>query len=134
MVQRDACHHSFRRRGKASPAHPQANSPCFQGSAGSAPKPYLCPGVSPPTHQDKLSSQSFGTDLPLVDSQVEQHNIFHNEVKAIGPHLAKDKVCMWWSLCGGGWQRGDTLGLTSALDSAHRSRTANSKPSIRSCW
>lgn len=40
---------------------------------------------------DKLSSQSFGTDLPLVDSQVEQHNIFHNEVKAIGPHLAKDK-------------------------------------------
>ncbi|KAM4813472.1 periplakin isoform X2 [Urocitellus parryii] len=39
---------------------------------------------------DKLNSQSFGTDLPLVDSQVEQHNIFHNEVKAIGPHLAKD--------------------------------------------
>ncbi|XP_034526303.1 periplakin isoform X2 [Ailuropoda melanoleuca] len=39
---------------------------------------------------DKLGSQSFGTDLPLVDHQVEQHNIFHNEVKAIGPHLAKD--------------------------------------------
>ncbi|XP_031303624.2 periplakin isoform X1 [Camelus dromedarius] len=39
---------------------------------------------------DKLSSQGFGTDLPLVDHQVEQHNIFHNEVKAIGPHLAKD--------------------------------------------
>ncbi|XP_026376162.2 periplakin isoform X2 [Ursus arctos] len=39
---------------------------------------------------DKLSSQSFGTDLPLVDHQVEQHNIFHKEVKAIGPHLAKD--------------------------------------------
>ncbi|XP_016016638.2 periplakin isoform X2 [Rousettus aegyptiacus] len=39
---------------------------------------------------DKLSSQSFGTDLPLVDHQVEQHNIFHNEVKAIGPLLAKD--------------------------------------------
>uniref|UniRef100_G1RG22 Periplakin n=1 Tax=Nomascus leucogenys TaxID=61853 RepID=G1RG22_NOMLE len=39
---------------------------------------------------DKLSSQSFGTDLPLVDHQVEEHNIFHNEVKAIGPHLAKD--------------------------------------------
>uniref|UniRef100_A0A8C5LB90 Periplakin n=1 Tax=Jaculus jaculus TaxID=51337 RepID=A0A8C5LB90_JACJA len=38
---------------------------------------------------DKLSNQGFGTDLPLVDSQVEQHNIFHNEVKAIGPHLAK---------------------------------------------
>ncbi|XP_060028418.1 periplakin isoform X2 [Erinaceus europaeus] len=39
---------------------------------------------------DKLSSQGFGTDLPLVDHQVEQHNIFHNEVKAIGPHLTKD--------------------------------------------
>uniref|UniRef100_A0A667HJC7 Periplakin n=1 Tax=Lynx canadensis TaxID=61383 RepID=A0A667HJC7_LYNCA len=36
---------------------------------------------------DKLSSQNFGTDLPLVDHQVEHHNIFHNEVKAIGPHL-----------------------------------------------
>lgn len=43
--------------------------------------------------QDTLSSQSFGTELPLVDHQVEQHNIFHNEVKAIGPHLAK--VCAW---------------------------------------
>lgn len=43
-----------------------------------------------PPSQDKLGSQSFGTDLPLVDHQVEQHNIFHNEVKAIGPHLAKD--------------------------------------------
>lgn len=59
------------------------------------PQPTYLPGVSPPTHQDKLSSQGFGTDLPLVDSQVEQHNIFHNEVKAIGPHLAKDKVCTW---------------------------------------
>lgn len=39
---------------------------------------------------DKLSSQGFGTDLPLVDHQVEEHNIFHNEVKAIGSHLAKD--------------------------------------------
>uniref|UniRef100_A0A2K6P984 Periplakin n=1 Tax=Rhinopithecus roxellana TaxID=61622 RepID=A0A2K6P984_RHIRO len=41
---------------------------------------------------DKLSSQGFGTDLLLVDHQVEEHNIFHNEVKAIGPHLAKDGV------------------------------------------
>ncbi|XP_057385026.1 periplakin isoform X1 [Balaenoptera acutorostrata] len=40
---------------------------------------------------DKLSSQSFGSDLPLVDHQVEQHNIFHNEVKAIRPHLTKDR-------------------------------------------
>ncbi|XP_066238770.1 periplakin isoform X2 [Saccopteryx leptura] len=56
-------------------------------------------GVDPPVNWealveeklDKLSSQGFGTDLPLVDHQVEQHNIFHNEVKAIGPHLAKEQ-------------------------------------------
>ncbi|KAM6155047.1 periplakin [Rhynchocyon petersi] len=39
---------------------------------------------------DKLSTQSFGTELPLVDHQVEQHNIFHNEIKAIGLHLSGD--------------------------------------------
>ncbi|KAK2492792.1 hypothetical protein MC885_015239 [Smutsia gigantea] len=39
---------------------------------------------------DKLSSQSFGTDLLSVDQQVEKHNVFHNEVKALGPRLAKD--------------------------------------------
>ncbi|NXC30738.1 PEPL protein, partial [Campylorhamphus procurvoides] len=37
-----------------------------------------------------LSSKGFGTDLPLVNSQVEEHNIFHNEVMAIGPHMAKE--------------------------------------------
>uniref|UniRef100_A0A2K5RPE0 Periplakin n=1 Tax=Cebus imitator TaxID=2715852 RepID=A0A2K5RPE0_CEBIM len=46
---------------------------------------------------DKLSSQGFGTDLPLVDHQVEEHNIFHNEVKAIGPHLAKDGDKWQWA-------------------------------------
>ncbi|XP_019842988.2 periplakin isoform X3 [Bos indicus] len=40
---------------------------------------------------DELSSQGFGTELPLVGQQVEQHNVFHNEVKAIGPHLAKEQ-------------------------------------------
>ncbi|KAM6165478.1 periplakin [Erethizon dorsatum] len=39
---------------------------------------------------DKLSSQRFGTDLPLVDRQLEQHNLFHSEVKAIGPHLTRN--------------------------------------------
>ena len=57
--------------------------------------------------QDKLSSQSFGTDLPLVDQQVEQHNIFHNEVKAIGPHLAK--VCAWGGVEGTLGKRGSCL-------------------------
>uniref|UniRef100_A0A8C5JWZ6 Periplakin n=1 Tax=Junco hyemalis TaxID=40217 RepID=A0A8C5JWZ6_JUNHY len=40
--------------------------------------------------QDALSSKGFGTDLPLVNSQVEEHNIFHNEVMAIGPHIVKE--------------------------------------------
>ncbi|NXI49037.1 PEPL protein, partial [Chloroceryle aenea] len=40
--------------------------------------------------QDALSSKGFGTDLPLVNSQVEEHNIFHNEVMAIGPHIKED--------------------------------------------
>ncbi|KAM6078371.1 periplakin [Theristicus caerulescens] len=40
--------------------------------------------------QDALSSKGFGTDLPLVNSQVEEHKIFHNEVMAIGPHIAKE--------------------------------------------
>lgn len=42
------------------------------------------------TPQDALSSKGFGTDLPLVNSQVEEHNIFHNEVMAIGPHIVKE--------------------------------------------
>ncbi|KFP09530.1 Periplakin, partial [Egretta garzetta] len=40
--------------------------------------------------QEALSSKGFGTDLPLVNSQVEEHNIFHNEVMAIGPHITKE--------------------------------------------
>ncbi|KYO32507.1 periplakin [Alligator mississippiensis] len=40
--------------------------------------------------QDLLNSKGFGTDLPLVNSQVEEHNIFHNEVMAIGPHISKE--------------------------------------------
>ncbi|KAH1183637.1 periplakin [Mauremys mutica] len=41
--------------------------------------------------QETLNSQGFGTDLPLVNSQVEEHNIFHNEVMAIGPHISKER-------------------------------------------
>ncbi|XP_075755341.1 periplakin [Pelodiscus sinensis] len=41
--------------------------------------------------QEMLNSQGFGTDLPLVNNQVEEHNIFHNEVMAIGPHLSKER-------------------------------------------
>ncbi|XP_042293618.1 periplakin [Sceloporus undulatus] len=40
--------------------------------------------------QELLNSKGFGTDLPSVNSQVEEHNIFHNEVMAIGPHISKE--------------------------------------------
>ena len=67
---------------------------------------------------------------------MEQHNIFHNEVKAIGPHLTKDggKVGVGG---GGDWERrGSYLHptLTRVLGSVLRSRTANCRPSIRNCW
>lgn len=40
--------------------------------------------------QETLDSKGFGTDLPCVNAQVDEHNIFHNEVMAIGPHISKD--------------------------------------------
>ncbi|XP_015674743.1 periplakin [Protobothrops mucrosquamatus] len=40
--------------------------------------------------QETLNSRGFGTDLPSVNGQVEEHNIFHNEVMAIGPHINKE--------------------------------------------
>ncbi|XP_070616818.1 periplakin [Erythrolamprus reginae] len=40
--------------------------------------------------QEILNNRGFGTDLPSVNGQVEEHNIFHNEVMAIGPHINKE--------------------------------------------
>ncbi|XP_029432185.1 periplakin isoform X2 [Rhinatrema bivittatum] len=40
--------------------------------------------------QGLLNSRGFATDLPSLEGQVEEHNIFHNEVKAIGPHINAD--------------------------------------------
>ncbi|XP_026536491.1 periplakin [Notechis scutatus] len=40
--------------------------------------------------QEILNSRGFSTDLPSVNGQVEEHNIFHNEVMAIGPHINKE--------------------------------------------
>ncbi|MBN3305154.1 PEPL protein, partial [Amia calva] len=37
--------------------------------------------------QANLNNKTFGNDLPTVDNQVEEHNIFHSEVEAIGPHI-----------------------------------------------
>lgn len=40
--------------------------------------------------KETLNDRGFGTDLPSVNGQVEEHNIFHNEVMAIGPHINKE--------------------------------------------
>lgn len=77
--------------------------------------------------QDKLSSQSFGTDLPLVDHQVEQHNIFHNEVKAIGPHLAKDGAKVGTTGGGDQGRRGSHVHRCSNLCSRLCSQEQNSE-------
>lgn len=44
--------------------------------------------------QDTLNRKSFGQDLPSVENEVEEHNIFQSEVEALVPHLPKtgDKV------------------------------------------
>ncbi|MBN3318082.1 PEPL protein, partial [Atractosteus spatula] len=41
--------------------------------------------------QASLNSKSFGNDLPTVDNQVEEHNIFHSEIEAIGPHITDNE-------------------------------------------
>lgn len=56
--------------------------------------------------QDALCGKGFGTDLPLVNSQVEEHNIFHNEVMAIGPHVTKEGTKV--SSAAPCWGRGGT--------------------------
>ncbi|CAL9703635.1 unnamed protein product [Knipowitschia caucasica] len=39
--------------------------------------------------QDNLRNKGFGQDLPSVEQEVEEHNIFHSEVEALAPHLTK---------------------------------------------
>uniref|UniRef100_A0A8C6KWX2 Periplakin n=1 Tax=Nothobranchius furzeri TaxID=105023 RepID=A0A8C6KWX2_NOTFU len=43
---------------------------------------------------DNLNNKGFGQDLPTVETEVEEHNIFHSEVEALAPHIAAggDKV------------------------------------------
>ncbi|KAM6905406.1 periplakin [Xenentodon cancila] len=38
--------------------------------------------------QDILNSKSFGQDLPSLEAEVEEHNIFHSEVEALAPHIS----------------------------------------------
>ncbi|OCT61800.1 periplakin [Xenopus laevis] len=42
------------------------------------------------TKMDQLNNQGFATDLPNLEKQIEEHNIFHNEVKAIGDQVNKN--------------------------------------------
>ncbi|XP_049601631.1 periplakin [Syngnathus scovelli] len=37
---------------------------------------------------DMLSNKGFGQDLPSVENDVEEHNIFHSEVEALAPHIS----------------------------------------------
>ncbi|XP_069840398.1 periplakin [Dendropsophus ebraccatus] len=39
---------------------------------------------------DQLNSATFATDLPNLENQIMEHNMFHNEVKAIGDQVNKD--------------------------------------------
>uniref|UniRef100_A0A665U3C1 Uncharacterized protein n=1 Tax=Echeneis naucrates TaxID=173247 RepID=A0A665U3C1_ECHNA len=43
---------------------------------------------------DNLNNKGFGQDLPSVENEVEEHNIFHSEVEALAPHISTsgDKV------------------------------------------
>lgn len=44
--------------------------------------------------QANLNNKGFGEDLPSVENEVEEHNIFHSEVEALAPHISTsgDKV------------------------------------------
>ncbi|XP_041856858.1 periplakin [Melanotaenia boesemani] len=37
---------------------------------------------------DNLQNKGFGLDLPSVENEVEEHNIFHSEVEALAPHIS----------------------------------------------
>ncbi|KAM9745636.1 periplakin [Menidia menidia] len=37
---------------------------------------------------DNLNNKGFGQDLPSVENEVEEHNIFHSEVEALAPHIS----------------------------------------------
>ncbi|XP_064820306.1 periplakin-like, partial [Oncorhynchus masou masou] len=38
--------------------------------------------------QGNLSNKGFGQDLPTIENEVEEHNIFHSEVEALAPHIS----------------------------------------------
>uniref|UniRef100_A0A8C9WN73 Periplakin n=1 Tax=Scleropages formosus TaxID=113540 RepID=A0A8C9WN73_SCLFO len=61
--------------------------------------------------QRNLNNKSFGNDLPTVEQEVEEHNIFHSEVEALGPYIAE----------------GDDKGYSSGLQIKYNKLLNNSK-------
>nr|DBA19225.1 TPA: hypothetical protein GDO54_015091 [Pyxicephalus adspersus] len=39
---------------------------------------------------EQLNGATFATDLPNLESQIMEHNMLHNEIKALGDHINKD--------------------------------------------
>uniref|UniRef100_A0A3Q1I377 Periplakin n=1 Tax=Acanthochromis polyacanthus TaxID=80966 RepID=A0A3Q1I377_9TELE len=50
-------------------------------------KPSINWGIMMDEKLDNLSNKGFGQDLPSVENEVEEHNIFHSEVEALAPHI-----------------------------------------------
>lgn len=44
--------------------------------------------------QGNLNNKGFGQDLPTIENDVEEHNIFQSEVEALAPYITQgdDKV------------------------------------------
>ncbi|KAI1884655.1 hypothetical protein AGOR_G00228650 [Albula goreensis] len=40
--------------------------------------------------QTALNYKGFGEDLPTVENEVEEHNLFHSEVEALAPHIGDE--------------------------------------------
>ncbi|XP_046893628.1 periplakin [Hypomesus transpacificus] len=38
-----------------------------------------------------LNNKGFGQDLPTIENEVEEHNIFHSEVEALAPHITNSE-------------------------------------------
>ncbi|XP_073713246.1 periplakin isoform X1 [Misgurnus anguillicaudatus] len=41
--------------------------------------------------QANLNNKGFGQDIPTIENEVEEHNIFHSEVEALAPYVNGDK-------------------------------------------
>ena len=56
--------------------------------------PMQKPVLTASPHQSNLNNKGFGQDLPTIENEVEEHNIFHSEVEALAPHITSsdDKV------------------------------------------